>query len=421
MPLGNILNTQKNTADQALPRERLKEIQQIRVFGIAGDPYQEELAWLLNAPDINCMGILPPKSSGFSVTDTVNKVASMPIDVLVLYSSSVSGDFSSFMAEYSRSRRGVASILVTDTSITVDILQAAMASGINNVIATEGQDRERVCDMVREEAAKSRNRTEKADVLSYDSRVILTYSSKGGAGKTTVAVNLAAALSQKGKKVSIIDLDLASGDVHSFLGVSNSNSIAELAGEPEPITPATIKSYVHQASGNIGVICAPSAPQHAKSVTPDLVSRVITTLRAENDYVIVDCDQQLIDGSIAGCNERAMQEADLILFVVTPEVPTINGAYDMIHKYLNRFQGITDKIRLVINKAGSASTITGSEIASTLGHPAFASIPDDYGTVVQTLNTGIPFMSAEADGRKLFRKPIMKAYDQLTDKVIEAS
>ena len=67
---------------------------------------------------------------------------------------------------------------------------------------------------------------------------------------------------------------------------------------------------------------------------------MITTLRSENDYVIIDCDQQLVDGNIAACNSEAMKAADLILFIVTPEVPTINGAYDMINKYLNRSQGI---------------------------------------------------------------------------------
>ncbi len=394
-------------------------MKQLRVFGIAKPEYQEELAWLLNVPDINCMGILSPEPKGSGISDTVNKVASMPIDVLVLKTADFDSEICSFMQEFSRNRSGVAVVLVTDTVITVELLQTAMASGINNVIYEEEPDRERVCDVIREEASKIRIRTETADVLSYDSRVILTYSSKGGAGKTTIAVNLAAALSQRGKKVSILDLDLASGDVHSFLGVSNSQSIAELAGEPDTVTPATIKSYVHPSDCNVGVICAPSAPSHASAVKPELVSRVITTLRAENDYVIIDCDQQLVDGSVAACNKEAMKAADLILFIVTPEVPTINGAYDMIHKYLNRAHGMSEKIRIVVNKSGSASTITGSEIADTLGQPVFASIPDDYGTVVQTMNTGIPFMTSVSDGRKLFRKPIVKAYDLLTDKIME--
>ena len=423
MPLGSMKSSSKNTAaDRETTKENLKERKQLRVYGIADREHLESLAWLLDAPDINCMGVLPPRSTVQSVEDTVKKVAAMPIDVLVLQASVFDNDLQAFMQEYGKNRSGVACVLVTDAVIDVELLQVAMANGINNVVYATDLDKNKVCDVIWREASKNLSRSESAEVLSYESRVILTYSSKGGAGKTTVAVNLAAALAQREKKVVVIDLDLASGDVHSFLGVNNTESIAELAEEPQPITPATIKSYVRPSSSRIGVVCAPSAPQHASVVKPELVSKVITTLRSENDYVIIDCDQQLVDGSIAACISEAMKAADLILFIVTPEVPTISGAYDMIHKFLNRSQGIPDKIRLVVNKAGSASTITGSEIANTLGQPVFASIPDDYGTVVQTLNTGVPFMTTVSANKTptLFRRPIVKAFDALTEKVVQA-
>jgi pilus assembly protein CpaE len=422
MPVRNNFGPSKNTVEKETPKENAKKLSQLRVFGIADREHLDSLAWFLDTPDINCMGVLPPRSSVQSVEDTVDKVAAMPIDVLVLLASVFDNDFQTFMQEYGKNRSGVASVLVTDSTIDVDLLQAAMASGINNVVYATDLDKSKVCDVIWKEASKNLSRNESAEVLSYSSRVVLTYSSKGGVGKTTVAVNLASALTQRGKKVVVVDLDLASGDVHSFLGVNNAESIAELAEEPQPITPTTIKAYVHPSSSKIGVVCAPSAPQHASVVKPDLISKVITTLRSENDYVIIDCDQQLVDGNIAACNSEAMKAADLILFIVTPEVPTINGAYDMIHKYLNRSQGIADKIRLVVNKAGSASTITGSEIANTLGQPVFASIPDDYGTVVQTLNTGVPFMTTASVNKTpaLFRRPIVKAYEALTEKVVKA-
>lgn len=421
MPITTLFSPQKN-ALQKLPEMRdAGELKQLRVFGISDRAHRDALEDFLNETDINCMGILNPVTEGKTMDEIVSKVAAMPIDALVLMSSDLEDGLQAFMAKYSNSRHGVASILITDTEINVRLLQDAMLCGINHVMCSAELTREKVCSVLRSEVKKNLSRSETTEVMTYSSRVILTYSCKGGAGKTTVAVNLAAALSQRGKKVTIMDLDLASGDIRSFLGISNTESIAELAAEPEPITPATIKSYVHPAPCNIGVICAPSAPQHASAVKPALISKVITTLRAENDYVIVDCDQQLVDGSIAQCNEEAMHAADLILFIVTPEVPTIRSAYDMLNKYLNRFQGIPEKIRLLVNKSGSASTITPSEIANTLGKPLFASIPDDYGTVVQTLNAGIPLMSKTGlDKTPAFlRRPIIKAYNQLTDKVIE--
>lgn len=423
MPITNRFNTTRKPVENTVDSGKSDDSKQLRAFGIARKEHEEVLADLLDSPDINCMGVIPPKSASGNIDDVVSKVAAMPLDILVIYASNFDDDMQMFMQLFNNSRKGVASVLITDQEITISLLQVAMACGINKVIRAEKDSQNKICDIVATEARKNQARQETADILQYKSRVLVTYSSKGGAGKTTVAVNLAAALMEKGNKVTIIDMDLASGDIHSFLGVNNAESISELAEEPGPITPAMIKSYVRQASCGLGVMCAPSAPQHANVVTHELVSKVITTLRAENDYLIIDCDQQLINGSIALCNEEAMKAADVVLFIVTPEVPTINGAYDMLHKYIERFPVISEKIRVVVNKAGSASTITSSEISKTLDRPIFASIPDDYSTVVQTLNTGVPFMYTVTQNKtpSFLRRGIVKAYDLLTDKILEIS
>ena len=211
MPVRNNFGPSKNTVEKETPKENAKKLSQLRVFGIADREHLDSLAWFLDTPDINCMGVLPPRSSVQSVEDTVDKVAAMPIDVLVILASVFDGDFQAFMQEYGKNRSGVASVLVTDSTIDVDLLQAAMASGINNVVYATDLDKNKVCDVIWKEASKNLSRNESAEVLSYSSRVVLTYSSKGGVGKTTVAVNLASALTQRGKKVVVVDLDLASG------------------------------------------------------------------------------------------------------------------------------------------------------------------------------------------------------------------
>lgn len=399
-------------ANESRLRECSGGTQQLKVFGVADMTHKEYLMKLIDAPNINCLEVQEPSD------ESVKKAVSLPIDAIVVFSSAFDAKTQAFMRKYQSSRQGVAAILITEQEITVELMQLAMSCGVNSVIQEE-DGKERICDAICQEAKKILERTETAEVRKFDSRILVTYSSKGGAGKTTLAVNLAASLKQRGKKVTVVDLDLASGDVHSFLNVENDNSIAELASENN-ITPAMIKSYLIHTQSGIDVLCAPSIPQRAENVNPDHISEILMTLRAENDFVVIDCDQQVGNGSIAECNLQAMKEADLILFVVTPEIPTIRGARAMIGKYMSRVEGLLEKTRLIVNKTGADSPITPTEIANALDRKVYASIPFDYKTVVRTLNNGVPFMlEGKADSSSLFKKKINKAYEELTDSILK--
>src|SRR5258708_32579699 len=63
---------------------------------------------------------------------------------------------------------------------------------------------------------------------THEAHVIMVYSPQGGAGKTTVATNLAASLMREGTKVLLIDLDLQFGDVGVFLNLQAQNTIVDL-------------------------------------------------------------------------------------------------------------------------------------------------------------------------------------------------
>ncbi len=129
-------------------------------------------------------------------------------------------------------------------------------------------------------------------------RTIVITNQKGGCGKTTTAVNLAAALARKGKKVLVIDLD---PQAHATLGFGQnpdtleSNIYHPLTNEQIPISKVTIKTGIK------GLDLVPSSILLAKAdLRPVVVSKREFTLRdrlqavdKKYDFCIIDCPPSL--------------------------------------------------------------------------------------------------------------------------------
>ena len=215
----------------------------------------------------------------------------------------------------------------------------------------------------------------------------MVYSPKGGTGVTTLAVNLALTLHNEDTQTAIVDANLQFGDVAVFLNEQGKNTILDLAPRAEELEPEVVEGVIikHAASG-VHILAAPSRPEHAEQVHGEQFGAVLEYLKRLYAYVVVDTTPILNDITLA-----ALDRADLVLLVVTQDIPSIKNARLFLD--LLTTLGISrDRICFVMNKYDKRIAITPEKIGENLKQEVGAVIPLDEKVVIPAVNRGIPFV-----------------------------
>ncbi len=150
------------------------------------------------------------------------------------------------------------------------------------------------------------------------------HSFKGGSGKTFVATNLGYKLSESGKKVCIIELDLKAPSLHSYF--ESSNFVNDLLSKKVSVEECLIK-----ARKNLSIIIASPSIQEIRKelVRSDVESlkilerlqKVLTELKLMGfDYIILDNSPGLSYMSV-----NSMLVSDIIFFVSRAEKDDLAG------------------------------------------------------------------------------------------------
>jgi len=225
-----------------------------------------------------------------------------------------------------------------------------------------------------------------------DHQVIAIFSPKGGAGRTTIATNLAVALQRDtGARVCLLDANLQFGDVGVLLNLNPKNrSVADAVENGEP-DDDIIDSVVIDHSTGIRVLLAPPAPEGADLVTPAYLRKIVERLRATHHYVIVDLPSGLSDHSLA-----VMDLADTILVLTALEITTIKNVR-LFLEVAEQLEYSRTKLRLVINRADAAQGIRIADVEASIRRPIDGTIVSDGRLSVLAVNRGVPFVVSHPD------------------------
>lgn len=280
-------------------------------------------------------------------------------------------------------------IILLLEQMNVETLQQATRVGAHNITefpSSARQFSDYIKSVYTSETARLNALHEKTS-LTWASRVITVFGSKGGLGKTTVAVNIATKLAEKKKKVALVDLDLQFGDVHIFLDIDPKDTIAEFVQEVYAPNIDSVRSYMVIHPNGIHVLCAPKSPEYAEIVTAEKVQSLLSLLRTYYDYVIIDTAPSFNEVTLT-----AIESSSTVLFVTGLDISILRNS-KLSMNILDSLQQ-KEKIKVIVNRMVEDNTITLSDVQNILDWPIWAKIPIDYKVAVSALNRGIPIVTS---------------------------
>ncbi|MGW3632598.1 AAA family ATPase [Streptomyces sp. NPDC005122] len=213
--------------------------------------------------------------------------------------------------------------------------------------------------------------------------IVTVTGAKGGVGTTLTAVQIALASKASGRDVALVDLDLQSGDVASYLDVQFRRSVADLAGISD-INPRVLQDAVYLHDSGVGLLLAPAEGERGEEVTDRVIRQVLSVLRSRHDVVIVDCGSQMNSATAA-----AVEMADQALLLVTPDVVAVRAAKRMVRMWDRLQIRKAEETTTVVNRFARGTEIQPSLIQRVTGTKvASAAVPAAFKELQSVVDAG---------------------------------
>lgn len=277
-------------------------------------------------------------------------------------------------------------ILALAENPTVDTIVKAIRLGVDEIINLPILKNELVSSLKKIESSYS----ECVDDNNSNCKIISIYSNKGGIGKTSIACNLALELAKITKeKVALIDFNTG-GDISTFTNIAPHFELSYVLNNLEQPHDKTVMDLgIKYQNTDLYIYAERQDVDDTLKISQLKLKKILYSIKKHFSYVIIDMGTVLDDNNIA-----ILSESDLVLLVAIANLPQLRNS----QRVLNRFQqlGISN-VEVLLNRFMENDEIDIDTIENLLNHKIFWKIPNNYFTIMSSINKGIPVSAYNAN------------------------
>lgn len=245
--------------------------------------------------------------------------------------------------------------------------------------------------------------------LGTNGKVVTFYSSKGGVGKSMLAINTAITLSRSFKKKTLLlDLDLQYGDISMLVNKHNEKTILDIIDDGQLASYSSIRPYLYEHNKKLDVLFAPYNPEKAEYIGKDAIEKIVSIFKKHYEFIVIDTGINFNDSTL-----NVLDTSDMVLFITNMEMTTLRDS-KLGLGVMESLNYDSDKVKVVVNSVTGKYGLSRKDVQDVFGEQLFLMIPEDLKNVRLSVNRGIPL----CDNGKNRSLKIVKAINTMCQEVV---
>jgi pilus assembly protein CpaE len=334
--------------------------------------------------------------------ETWDEIVNLDPQVLIVELSRSAEEFLSILQLLRENLSGIP-VLLAGESFGSEFLIEAMRLGVIEVVPKplHQESLHEAMGRIRRLSSELKEAKSPANILSF-------FSSKGGSGCTTIVSNFAVSLSKLSKKkVLVLDLDFELGEAASFFGLKNNRFLIQEGTENTILDSNRIARTIttHSKSGIDLLSFSDGFPKKAKELAGE-VRPLLALLQREYDFILVDASSSLNELVVP-----ALDSSHLLFLISKCSLPALRNTQRVLYGF-ERLGYSANRIRVLLNRYCKGEDVSVKEVEKTLGFKVFWSIPNDYKSLIRSIQCGDPLTLQESGS------PLAKSFHELSAEVL---